>query len=288
MGGYSTTEAALLDGGRSIYDEVDTDSLAAPPVRAGAAAESPTALPPFSVIVPVFNEAEMLDASIRLLHRRLTQIADEFEILVCDNGSTDATVQLGYTIAGELPNVRVFSLPGPNYGRAFREGVLRSRSDYIFCFDLDFWDVDFIRRSFEDAFLAGNGVGLAVASKQLAASNDQRPAYRRLLSRMYNRLLHGLFGFTGTETHGVKGFLKSLLAPVLDSCVTDNEVLASEFVIRAERAGVKRKEFPIACSEQRAPRLSLFRRAPSVIKNIFVLYREIHRTPAPAEPGILE
>jgi hypothetical protein len=48
----------------------------------------------------------------------------------------------------------------------------------------------------------------------------------------------------------------------------DKDVFASEFVIRADRAGIPIKEIPVQVIEKRPPSINLFKRVPNVLKNV--------------------
>ena len=50
--------------------------------------------------------------------------------------------------------------------------------------------------------------------------------------------------------------------------MVDKDLFASEFVIRAERAGIKIREIPVSITEKREPSVHLFRRVPNVLKNL--------------------
>ena len=60
----------------------------------------------FSVIVPAFNAAETLEATVT---SALAQSHDAFEVVVSDDGSTDATLALANSLAERDPRVRVVS-----------------------------------------------------------------------------------------------------------------------------------------------------------------------------------
>jgi hypothetical protein len=75
-------------------------------------------------------------------------------------------------------------------------------------------------------------------------------------------------GFTGTDTHGLKAFRRAALLPIVNACISDKDIFASELVIRAEREGVRGKEIPVRVLEKRVPTIGLFRRVPNVMKNL--------------------
>ena len=76
---------------------------AAPP---GPARARPTPRPRVDIVVPVYNEAAGLEASIRRLHAFPTASSFPFawRIVIADNASTDATPQLARALAAELPD----------------------------------------------------------------------------------------------------------------------------------------------------------------------------------------
>jgi len=55
---------------------------------------------------------------------------------------------------------------------------------------------------------------------------------------------------------------------VVEKCVVDMDVFASELVIRAWRQGLNVQEIPIQLHEKRQPSIHLFRRVPNVLKNV--------------------
>ena len=77
-----------------------------------------------------------------------------------------------------------------------------------------------------------------------------------------------LVGFHGTDTHGLKAFRRDKLSAIAQSCLTDKDVFASEFVIRAYREELRVLEIPIRVVEKRPPSINLLKRVPNVIKNI--------------------
>jgi hypothetical protein len=84
-------------------------------------------------------------------------------------------------------------------------------------------------------------------------------------------MLRALLGFRGTDTHGLKGFRRSLLAPVAEACLVDKDVFASEFVIRAYRNSLRVVEIPTRVMEKRPPSINLMKRVPNVLKSVVKL-----------------
>ncbi len=221
-----------------------------------------------SFVIPVHNEAAILEGSIRELHARCLKMGWSFEILVAENGSTDTTPALCAELSEALPEVRWFSLGEPNYGKALRQGIHEARGVWIHCDEIDICDMDFHRRA--KALLVGDdgGFDMVVGSKVMRGARDRRPVGRRIATRVINGILRASLGFRGTDTHGLKAFRKEALMDVVKACVVDKDMFASELVIRAERAGKRLVEIPLELYEKRAPSIELRRRVPRVLKNV--------------------
>jgi hypothetical protein len=165
--------------------------------------------------------------------------------------------------------VRFFSIGSPghgNYGLALREGILDARGEYVFCDEIDLCDTQFYKEAL--ALLERGEADLVIGSKLAAGAKDERPLLRHAGSVVINGLLRYSLGFKGTDTHGLKAFRRERLLPVARSCVVDRDLFASEFVIRAERAGLPILEIPVRIKEKRAPSVHLLRRVPNVLKNL--------------------
>ena len=91
---------------------------------------------------------------------------------------------------------------------------------------------------------------------------------RHVASQAYSTMLRILLGFRGTDTHGLKAFRRAALLDTVRACLIDKDVFASEFVIRADRGGVKIKEIPVRVMEKRPPSINLFKRVPNVLKSV--------------------
>jgi poly-beta-1,6-N-acetyl-D-glucosamine synthase len=98
--------------------------------------ENATFLPPVSIIVPAYNEAPVIQAAIRSL---LRQDYPRFEVLVVDDGSTDATYAQAADMEGHYggATVRVVSKANGGKAAALNTGIALARHPYILCMDGD-------------------------------------------------------------------------------------------------------------------------------------------------------
>jgi glycosyltransferase involved in cell wall biosynthesis len=222
--------------------------------------------PDISIVIPVYNEEAILHAAVVDLRERLAPLDWQYEIIIAENGSRDHTVEIATQLAARYPEVRAFSLGEPNYGKALRRGIQEARGTFVICDEIDLCDTEFHTAAF--AILDAREADLVIGSKLLAGSSDERPWARNFASRVYNGLLRVTLGFRGTDTHGLKAFRRESLLPIVEACVVDKDVFASEFVIRAFRASIPIREIPVRVMEKRPPSIKLFKRVPTVVRQV--------------------
>ncbi|MEO6777796.1 MAG: glycosyltransferase family 2 protein [Kofleriaceae bacterium] len=231
--------------------------------------------PDVSIVIPVYNEEGILREAVTELLGGLDTVRAalhapelQFEIILAENGSSDRTVELAEHLASERGEVRTFSLGEPNYGKALRRGILEARGTWVICEEIDLCDLDFHRRALED--LRHGDADMVVGSKAMKGASDHRPLMRRVATRVLNGILRVAVDFRGTDTHGLKAFHRATLVPIVEQCVIDRDLFASELVIRAGQQ-VRVMEIPIRIAEKRAPAVNLVKRVPNVLKGMVKL-----------------
>ncbi len=223
-----------------------------------------TAVPDVSIVIPVYNEEGILREAITDLLADLPE-GLTFEVVIAENGSSDSTVELAEHLAAERSDVRTFSLGEPNYGKALRRGILEARGTWVICEEIDLCDGDFHRRALDH--LRHGDADMVVGSKAMKGASDQRPLFRRAATRVLNGMLRVAVDFRGTDTHGLKAFHRETLLPVVEACVIDRDLFASELVIRAGQR-VRVMEIPIRIAEKRPPAINLVKRVPNVLRGM--------------------
>ena len=219
-----------------------------------------------SIVIPIYNEEGILHSAVVDLRERLAPLGWRYEILLAENGSRDGTVRVAEELAAKYGEVRLLSTGTPNYGQALRAGLLAARGDLVLCDEIDLCDVDFHRSAVE--LLESGRAEMVIGSKLIAGASDERPLFRHAASLVYTGLLRGLLDFRGSDTHGLKAFVREAIAPIAESCLTDKDVFASELVIRAYREGLRTIEIPIRVKEKRPPSINLLNRVPNVLGNL--------------------
>ena len=227
--------------------------------------------PRISFVIPVYNEQAILHAAIVDLRERLRPFGWRYEIILAENGSKDRTVEIAKDLAAkyttvEEGQVKLMSLGEPNYGKAMKAGILMARGELVICEEIDLCDTDFHRRAID--ILESGRADLVIGSKLAVGAEDARPLLRHAASIAYSGMLRIILGFRGTDTHGLKAFRRVALLDTCKACLVDKDVFASEFVIRADRGGIRTEEIPIHVIEKRPPSINLFKRVPNVLKSM--------------------
>ena len=225
--------------------------------------------PEISIVIPVYNEEGILHAAIVDLRERLAPYAWSYEIVLAENGSRDRTREIAVELEEKYPEVRHISAGEPNYGKALRMGILAAKGELVLADEIDLCDTDFHRRAVE--LLRQRKADLVIGSKLIGGAQDERPLFRHVASQFYTGILRLTLGFRGTDTHGLKGFRRDLLAPIAAACVVEKDVFASEFVIRAYRKHLNVVEIPTRVLEKRPPSINLMKRVPNVLKSLVKL-----------------
>ena len=217
--------------------------------------------------MPAHDEEAYLAAAVHEVVAGLRERGQPFEVIVVENGSTDDTAALAKGLADELPEVRVLSLPEPDYGRALQEGFLSATGDLVGIFDVDYYDLDFLDAAIS---LAGapDGPAVVVASKRGAKSNDTRPLPRRIVTSVFSKILRLGFGLGVSDTHGMKVLRREPLVPLARACRFGTDLFDTELVLRAERTGLRAVELPVAVEETRPSRTSIVRRIPRTLSGL--------------------
>ena len=223
-----------------------------------------------SIVIPVYNEEGIIVEAIEELIAALDQWDRSYEVIIAENGSRDRTVELAEALSDRFPHVTTFSTGEPNYGLALKSGLLRARGEFAICDEIDLCDTAFYDAAFE-IFDSSDTVDFVVGSKRAPGARDRRPLFRRFATGVLNGMLRVAVGFKGTDTHGLKALRLASVTPVIERCVVDKDMFASELVVRIHRSTLDWREIPIDLQEKRPPSVHLLRRVPNVLKNILRL-----------------
>jgi glycosyltransferase involved in cell wall biosynthesis len=227
--------------------------------------------------MPAHNEASLLDASLTAIVDGLRSRGLEFEVIVVENGSTDATTALALEAAARAPEIVVTSLPLADYGEALRAGILRARGDLVVMFDVDYYDLEFYDRAVARIDAPGSPA-IVVGSKRAPGTRDERPWPRRMVTAGFTTILRIGFGLSVSDTHGMKLMRRDAIEPFARACRSGADLFDTELVLRVDRAGLGVAELPVTVRELRPSRTPILRRALRTVVGLvrlrIILFRD--------------
>lgn len=230
-----------------------------------------------SIIIPIYNEGLILEKEINNLSQEIShKLPSEYnnlELILVENGSTDNTLEIAKRLASQFSQIKIAILDNPSYGKAVKHGVSIASTEYVAICNIDFWDINFLKEGLD--LIIKNSADIVVASKTLKGSHDKRSFVRRLITRSFGLFLKFYFHYQGTDTHGLKVFNRKKLAPIIDECITEQEIFDTEFIIRAQYKGLKIKELPITVVEKRKSTYGILKRICPTIKDIFIIKKSL-------------
>jgi len=229
-----------------------------------------TVAPTLTVVMPAFNEAEILETSVKSVVEGLRARCDPFEVVVVENGSTDGTSAIADSLATSFPEVRAEHRVDADYGRALRAGLLSARGEAVVNFDTDFFDLDFL-----DAAVSRvrepEGPAIIVGTKRGKGATDSRAPMRKLATAVFSTLLRVAFGLHVSDTHGIKAMRRSAVEPFARACNSGQDLFDTELILRVERAGLRTAEIPVGVEELRPARTSIAKRVPRTLLGLVKL-----------------
>jgi glycosyltransferase involved in cell wall biosynthesis len=213
-----------------------------------------------TVVLAAHNEEGFIAATLDHLLDGLRARGQEFEIVVVENGSTDATRAEALGVADRAREVRVLSLAQPDYGAALRAGLLDAGGEFVVNFDVDYYDLTFLDRALA-RIAQPDHPAVVVGSKRQQGSVDNRAWPRKLVTLGFTTILHVGFGLTVSDTHGMKAMRRDAVRSLAEGCRFRTDLFDTELVIRAERAGLPVVDIPVEVTETRPSRTPILKRA---------------------------
>lgn len=193
-----------------------------------------------SCVFPAWNEEENIGPLLEETLASLPAFADDIDVVVVDDGSTDSTARVVQDVAERDSRVRLVAHPSNlGYGHALRSGLTHSRGDAVAFVDGD--------RQFRIADLA-RLVELFDEADIVAGHRIRRadPWHRLVIARVYHVVLRLVFGL---RLHDVDCAFKLYRREVIDTIVPKLEsggaFASAELLIRAETAGYRIAEVPV-------------------------------------------
>jgi len=196
-------------------------------------------VPEISVVMPCLNEEETLGECIKKASQSMNEHGLSGEIVVCDNGSTDRSAEIGHREGARVVEEKI-----KGYGSAYHCGIGAARGKYIIMGDADdTYDFREINRFIEPL---RNGYDLVMGSRLKGTIlKGAMPWLHRYIGNPFLSWFLNLLFHTGvSDSHcGMRAFTREAYDK-MDLKTTGMEY-ASEMVINSSKAGLKITEVPI-------------------------------------------
>lgn len=210
--------------------------------------------------MPCLNEADTLEVCIRKAFRGIENSGVEGEVLVADNGSTDASIEIS-----ERLGARVVRVAAKGYGNALMGGIAAAKGEFVIMGDADD-SYDFLEvPKFVEKLQAG--FDLVQGCRLPSGGGTVKPGAMPFLHRwwgnpMFSFLVRQWFGAPIHDVYcGLRGFRKDFQQSLEQRC-TGME-FATEMIIKSSLRGAKIAEVPITLHpdgrKAHAPHLKTFR-----------------------------
>jgi glycosyltransferase involved in cell wall biosynthesis len=216
-------------------------------------------MPQLDIVIPVYNEAHVLAGSIEKLRSFLqrTNFPYTWRVVVADNASTDATLQVAQEVSQQHDDVAVVHLPQKGRGRALKKAWLDSDADAMSYMDVDLSTDLAGLLPLADAVLK-EGYDLATGSRMTRGSKITRSLRRETTSRGFIALIKVLFLSKLSDTQcGFKAITRQAARELLQLVENDEWFFDTELLLLAEQGGYRVKDIPVRWIEDTDSRVNV-------------------------------
>ncbi len=231
-----------------------------------------------SVCIPMYNESAVIADTAKTLSAYMDGHFEDYEILFCDDGSTDGTGDLLRGMG--LPNVRVIGYEqNRGKGCAIRTAMLEAVGDYVLFTDADLaYGTDVIERAVK-TFEENPESSLVIGSRNLHAEGYEGYTFaRKLASKLYIGVLGLVGGFRLSDSQcGCKAFTKEAARAIFSKCHVDGFAFDFEALLWAEELGLKITEMPVKVINHGASKIRLVSDAFKMLSDLVKMKRRIHK-----------
>lgn len=237
----------------------------------------------WSVVIPAYNEALRLPAYLKDVVAYFEGRDQPYEILVVDDGSTDATAERVSEIAAGRPFIGVHALPANRgKGAAVREGMRRTRGALKLMADADgatpIGEVERLEAAIR------RGADIVVGSRVLRdpAVVRQTRLHRKLSGHVFNFIVRrlGVSGVVDTQC-GFKLFRGPVADGLFGALATDGFGFDVELLLLAQRRGYRVAEVPINWADQPGSKVGVLSDGPRMLRDIVAARWRLARRGAP-------
>lgn len=147
--------------------------------------------PSLSLVIPALNEQARLPYTLSQIEAYVCRERMDCEVIVVDNGSTDATSVVVQQAAARFPCLRLVRTDRRGKGLAVRSGVMASQGEVVIFADADLsWSVEDLSRFLA---LVDQRSPVVIGSREgHGARRIGEPSYRHVMGRIFNRVVQAV------------------------------------------------------------------------------------------------
>ena len=216
----------------------------------------------FSLIIPMYNEQEIIQDTVRTLHAYLQSQFEDFELIFVDDGSSDSSKEKVEQL--QMPNTRVIRYtPNRGKGCAVRTGMLDCSGDLAMFLDSDLaYGTDVIRQA-ADLLLAHPDKDILIGSRVLHPEGYSGYTWlRKTASKAYILVLNLTGGLKQSDSQcGCKLFRGKAIKDIFSRMQTDGFAFDFEAILWAQKLGYSILEMPVKIINHRQSKVRVFRDA---------------------------
>jgi dolichyl-phosphate beta-glucosyltransferase len=238
--------------------------------------------PKLSIVVPAFNEAERLVASLRDIAAYLKQLREDSELIVVDDGSDDNTAAVAKESLGDSAGLatRVMRYePNRGKGYAVRMGLLAAKANIVLFSDADLSTPITETPKLVEPILNGE-CDLTFGSRALDRSliGVHQPWRREQGGRVFNLIVRVATGLPFWDTQcGFKAFRMNVCRPLIEAAQIDRFGFDVELIYLADLAHLRLREVPVRWNHDPASKVSVARDSFRMFDEVRRIRREVDR-----------
>jgi dolichyl-phosphate beta-glucosyltransferase len=232
-----------------------------------------TQYPRYSIVIPAFNESGRLPVTLNAVINCIRRHAWRAEVVVVNDGSTDATAEVVKAFASQAPEVRLLeNARNSGKGYSVRNGVLHALGDIVLFTDAD---MSSPIEEAEELFAAiGRGADIAIGSRWLATSRQthRQPLYRQIFGRCFNALTRLVMDLPFADTQcGFKAFTRAAAQTVFQLETIERWGFDPEILFIAMKRGYRIEEVPVSWAHDARTRISYLRDGLQMLKELVLV-----------------
>lgn len=227
------------------------------------------------LVVPVYNEEEVLEKNILLLHSFLKKnLTLNWQITIADNASTDATLKIAKDLTKRYNEINCIHLDEKGKGRALKAAWTQSQAEIMGYLDVDLAydlnDLPLMVQSLQQ------NASIATGNRYDSRSVVDRGWKRTILSQAYRAFVRLLLETNLNDFQGGFKFInKQVKQKVLPLVKDTGWFFDTELLVLAEKCQYSIVQLPIKCYQGKNTKLNIVKDARFFSKNLFNFRRRL-------------